>query len=213
MLRMWEKSTGRDNLFCQGELFYSFFSFSPPGSAKAERPRASLTGFVGSFPRMFINNTSFILPSALAAPRISLLSIVTQIFPPPAASLGAGELQLTHLSRVQVPWGLRYSGVKGLAHRSLPSWVRQEVGRSEAAVLSIYVTQKADSALLPAKVSKLCSGQFGCVGVFWTSRNVGQEPRPSPVGPHGAWGVSVPTRSARDLLDLFFHPNLPPFLL
>lgn len=29
MLRMWEKSTGRDNLFCQVELFHSFFFLLP----------------------------------------------------------------------------------------------------------------------------------------------------------------------------------------
>lgn len=114
---------------------------------------------------------------------------------------GVGELQLAPRSRVHVAWGLRYSRVKGLAGRSLPSWIRQEVGRSGAAVLSIYVTQKADSALLPAKVSKPHSGRFGCVGVFRVSWNMGQEPRPLPVQPHGARGASVPT------LDL------PPFLL
>ena len=121
---------------------------------------------------------------------------------------GVGELQLAPRSRVQVAWGLRYSRVKGLAGRSLPSWIRQEVGRSGAAVLSIYVTQKADSALLPAKVSKPHSRQFGCVGVFRVSWNMGQEPRPSPVQPHGARGASVPTRHHEGSLRSFFSPQI-----
>ena len=94
-----------------------------------------------------------------------------------------------------------------MAGRSLPSWIRQEVGRSRAAVLSIYVTQKANSALLPAKVSKPHSRRFGCVGVFRVSWNVGQEPGPSPVQPHGAQGASVPTGHHQESLGSFFSPQ------
>ena len=75
-------------------------------------------------------------------------------------------------------------------------------------MLSIYVTQKADSALLPAKVSKLHSQRFGRVGLFWTSRNMGQEPRPPPVQLIETWGVSVPTRQVPGPpVDLFFQPR------
>lgn len=78
-------------------------------------------------------------------------------------------------------------------------------------MLSIYVTQKAESALLPAKVSKLHSPRFGCVGVFRTSRKVSQEPRPYLVcaDPPSLGSFGSPNAVPGTLWISSFTPDLP----
>lgn len=78
-------------------------------------------------------------------------------------------------------------------------------------MLSIYVTQKAESALLPAKVSKLHSPRFGCVGVFRTSRKVSQEPRPYLVcaDPPSLGSFGSPKAAPGTLWISSFTPDFP----
>lgn len=97
--------------FLQNEMIL-FFSFPlPTGPANAERHRVSLTEVAGRCPRKFTDRKpSIFIRIASSSDLFSILQ--PRFFLHQQPVWGSGELQLTNLSRVQAPWGLRFSAGK-----------------------------------------------------------------------------------------------------